>query len=197
MKLFGKLSGQLKRLDGKWGMAIKIYLVASFVFILYLGVSFAVVNISGLLSHQMVNVTKNRLRAILIKEELIPNNADYWEIFDVKRWNNDGFSRSVNMRREITDVVAEYIKALDDVDDANVIICFPEYSSNYYNPEGYPVSVSVVIKPAPHSDILQNRLKIEGIQKILLYAIPGLSADYIVITDNFGFLINDFSNQDA
>jgi flagellar M-ring protein FliF len=50
----------------------------------------------------------------------------------------------------------------------------------------------VIITPKPGSDIIENRKKIEGIQKILKFAIEGLRDDNIVITDQTGLVLNDF-----
>jgi flagellar M-ring protein FliF len=60
-----------------------------------------------------------------------------------------------------------------------------------------PVTASVIITPKPGSDIVQNRKKIEGIQKLLKFAIEGLSDDNIVITDHNGVVLNDFSGMAA
>ena len=135
--------------------------------------------------------TAQRAIAILTREDLIPANMDPWAIFDVERWTITDFERNVNLQRAITQTVTDHIKALDDVDNANVRIVFPE--DRLFVSEQNPVSASVVITPKPGSDIAQNRKKIEGIQKLLKFAVEGLRDENIVITDTTGLVLNDFA----
>jgi len=134
--------------------------------------------------------TAQRAIAILTREDLIPVNMDPWAIFDVERWTITDFERNVNLQRAITKTVTDHIKALDDVDNANVKIVFPE--DRLFASEQNAVTASVVIAPKPGSDIIQNRKKIEGIQKLLKFAIEGLKDENIVITDTTGLILNDF-----
>jgi len=135
--------------------------------------------------------TARRMRGILIREDLIPQGTDPWAIFDRDRWTITDFERNVNLRRAITQMVTDHIRALDDVDNADVTIVVPE--DRLFASEQNPVSASVIITPKPGSDILQNRKKIEGIQKLLKFAIEGLKDENIVITDQTGLVLNDFA----
>ena len=135
--------------------------------------------------------TAQRMRGILIREDLIPLGTDPWAIFDRDRWTITDFERNVNLQRAITQMVTDHIKALDDVDNANVRIVVPE--SKLFASEQNPVSASVIITKKPGSDLYENRKKIEGIQKIVKLAIEGLKDDNIVITDQTGLVLNDFA----
>jgi len=135
--------------------------------------------------------TARRIRGILIREDLIPQGIDPWAIFDRERWTQTDFERNVNLRRAITQMITDHIKALDDVDNANVNIVMPE--SRLFASEQNPVSASVIITKKPGSDINENRKKIEGIQKLLKFAIEGLKDENIVITDQTGLVLNDFA----
>jgi flagellar M-ring protein FliF len=137
--------------------------------------------------------TARRMRSLLIREDLIPTGTDPWAIFDRDRWTITDFERNVNLRRAITQMVTDHIKALDEVDDANVTIVSPERT--LFSSEQNPVTASVTIFPRPGSDIIQNRKKIEGIQKILKFAVEGLKDDSIVITDQAGLVLNDFTGM--
>ncbi|MDR1971577.1 MAG: flagellar M-ring protein FliF [Treponema sp.] len=139
--------------------------------------------------------TARRLRSLLIREDLIPSNADPWAIFDQDRWTITDFERDVNFRRAQTRMVTDHIKALDEVDDANVTVVFPERT--LFRSEQNPTTASVIITPKPGSDITANRKKIEGIQKLLRFAIEGLTDQNIVITDHAGNVLNDFENMAA
>jgi len=139
--------------------------------------------------------TARRMRGILIREDLIPTNIDPWAIFDRERWTITDFERNVNFRRAQTQMITDHIKAIDDVDDANVTIVVPE--KELFIKDQDPVTASVIIIPRPGSDITTNRKKIEGIQRLLKLAIQGLQDENIVITDQSGNMLNDFEGREA
>jgi flagellar M-ring protein FliF len=139
--------------------------------------------------------TARRMRAILIREDLIPTNADPWNIFDKERWTITDFERNVNFQRAQRQMIIDHIKAIDDIDDANVVFVVPE--RRLLGSEQDPVTASVSIIPKPGSDITRNIKKIEGIQKLLKFSIPGLQDDNIVITDQAGNILNDFTGMAA
>ncbi|MDR2072362.1 MAG: flagellar M-ring protein FliF [Spirochaetaceae bacterium] len=134
-----------------------------------------------------------KIRGILIREDLIPTGIDPWAIFDRERWTLTDFDRNVNFLRSQTQMVREHIKALDGVDDANVSIVMPK--DTLFLMDQNPATASVIITPTPGSDIGENRKKIEGIQKLLKYAIEGLKDENIVITDQTGVVLNDFAGM--
>jgi flagellar M-ring protein FliF len=143
----------------------------------------------------MVNdeATARRMRAILIREDLIPSGTDPWAIFDRDRWTITDFERNVNLQRAITQMVTDHIKALDDVDNAHVTIVQPEKA--LFTQDQDPVTASVILTPKPGSDITENRKKIEGVQKILKFAVQGLTDSNIVITNQNGLVLNDFEGM--
>ena len=135
--------------------------------------------------------TARRIRAILIREDLIPPRTDPWAIFDVERWTLTDFERDVNLQRALTRNLEQHILALDDVDAASVTLVVPK--SELFQEDQNPVSASVIITPKPGSDIAENRKKIEGIVKIIKFAVAGLKDENIVITDQNGLQLNDFT----
>ncbi|MDR1143240.1 MAG: flagellar M-ring protein FliF [Spirochaetaceae bacterium] len=134
--------------------------------------------------------TAKKMRGILIREDLIPRNTDPWSIFDRERWTITDFERNINFLRAQTQMVEDHIKALEGVDDAVVNIVIPK--DTLFLQDQNPVTASVTLIPTPGSDIGENRKKIEGIQKILQYAVEGLKDENIVITDQSGRELNDF-----
>lgn len=138
-------------------------------------------------------MTARRMRAILIREDLIPTNTDPWNIFDRERWTLTDFERNVNLQRANRQMITDHIKALDDVDNAEVIIVVPPKA--LFASEQESVSASVMLIPKPGSDITANRKKIEGIQKLIKFATPGLQDENIVITDQNGLVLNDFAGM--
>jgi flagellar M-ring protein FliF len=134
--------------------------------------------------------TARRIRAILIREDLIPPKTDPWAIFDVERWTLTDFERDVNLQRAITRNLEQHILALDDVDAASVTLVVPRHE--LFEEDQNPVTASVIITPKPGSDIMENRKKIEGIVSIIKFAVAGLQDENIVITDQNGLRLNDF-----
>jgi flagellar M-ring protein FliF len=139
--------------------------------------------------------TARRMRVILIRENLLPSGIDPWQVFDKERWTITDMERKVNFQRAQERMIADHIKAIQGVDNVELRIVWPK--RELFRSEQNPASAIVTIMPAPGSDITQNRMKIEGIQKILQFAIEGLSTDYIAITDHTGFVLNDFENMAA
>ena len=134
------------------------------------------------------------MRSLLIREDLIPSETDPWAIFDVERWTLTDFERDVNLRRAITSSLEQHIEALGDVDNAEVSLVMPE--KTLFASEQNPVTVSVVLTPRPGSDISENRNKIEGIVKLIQFAVEGLTEDNITILDFNGTILNDFKGME-
>ena len=137
--------------------------------------------------------TARKMRAILLREDLIPKNTDPWDLFDVERWTRTDFERNIDIRRAVIEEVRKHIKALDDIDDASVVVNLRQ--DKLFKSEENPVTASVILYPKPGSDIAKNPKKVEGIQKLLKYAVEGLSDDNITIADNEGTILNDFAGM--
>jgi flagellar M-ring protein FliF len=134
--------------------------------------------------------TARRIRIILFREDLIPPKTDPWAIFDVERWTLTDFERDVNLQRAITKSLEQHILSVDDVDAVSVTLVVPK--KELFEEDQKPVTASVIITPKPGSDIAGNRKKIEGIQKLIKFAVAGLKDENIVITDQNGIVLNDF-----
>jgi flagellar M-ring protein FliF len=140
--------------------------------------------------------TARRMRMILISEGLVPSGIDPWAVFDRERWTITDFERNVNFQRAQRQLVIDHIKAIDAVDDVNVIIQWP--ARELFRSDQRPVTASVIITPKPGSNITQspqNRRQIEGIQTLLQFAIEGIQTEHIVITDHTGQRLNDFESM--
>jgi len=129
-------------------------------------------------------------RAILVREDLVPTGTDPWELFDIDRWTITDFERNVNLRRAITSQLEQHIKALADVDNVTVSLVIPEDS--LFAEDQDPTTAAVTIIPRPGSDIRENRQKVEGLEKLIQFAVPGLQKENISITDETGRILNDF-----
>ena len=111
----------------------------------------------------------------------------------MERWTRTDFERKVDLRRAIIEEVRRHIKALDDVDDASVVVNVPDNAM--FSSEQNPVTASVILYPKPGSDITTNRKKVEGIQKLLKLAVEGLKDEDITISDNQSNILNDFAGM--
>lgn len=136
--------------------------------------------------------TAQRARAILVRENLIPQGTDPWAIFDVDRWTITDFERNINVRRAVTAQVEQHIRALDDVDDVSLTLVMPE--DKLFSEDQNPVTASVKLTLKPGSDFAQNRKKVEGVEKLIMFAVEGLAKENIVITDSSGVQLNEFAN---
>ncbi len=149
----------------------------------------AEVSATGIISVED-DATARRMRAILVREDLVPSSVSPWDLFDTERWTTTDFERNVNLRRSITEVVTQHIESLEDIDRANVVITMPERTT--FASEQQPVTASVIIYPRPGSDISSSKKKVEGIQKLLIKAVEGLTAENVTISDSSGNILNDF-----
>ena len=96
-----------------------------------------------------------RLRAILIREDLIPPQTDPFSIFEVDRFSMTDFERNVNLQRALTRNLEQHITALDDVVAANVTLVVPE--TELFAEDQNPTTASIIITPRLGSDILDNQ----------------------------------------
>lgn len=136
--------------------------------------------------------TAQRMVAILMREDLIPSGTSPWDIFKMDRWSLTDFERNINLRQAVTENLQDHIEALDDVDSAQVTLVMPE--DKLFAEDQNPVTASVIITPRPGSDIVTDRKKIEGIVKLVQFAVEGLVVDNIVISDYRGSVLNDFGD---
>ncbi len=136
--------------------------------------------------------TAQRMVAILMREDLIPSGTSPWDIFKMDRWSLTDFERNINLRQAVTENLQDHIQALDDVDSAQVTLVLPE--DKLFAEDQNPVTASVIITPRPGSDIVSNRKKIEGIVKLVQFAVEGLIVDNIVISDYRGSVLNNFGD---
>ena len=109
----------------------------------------------------------------------------------MERWTTTDFERDVNLQRAVTKQLEQHIMALDDVDNVSVTLVVPK--TELFQADQKPTSASIILTPKPGSDISTNRKKIEGVQRLIKMAVAGLLDENIVITDQTGVQINDFT----
>jgi len=136
--------------------------------------------------------TAQRMVAILMREDLIPKETSPWDVFKMDRWSVTDFERNVNLRQAITTSIEQHIESLDEVDSAQVTLVIPEQT--LFEEDQNPVTASVIITPTPGSDFTENRKKIEGIEKLVMFGVEGLEKENLVISDQNGIVLNDFAD---
>jgi flagellar M-ring protein FliF len=129
------------------------------------------------------------LRMRLGQEGIIPSNVKGWELFDTQKFTTTDFERNVNLQRAIIGEMVKHLKTLEDIEDVNIEVAFPKES--LYSEYQGEITASVVIVPAPHSDISENKQKIKGIVKLVAMGIPNLKEENVVVVDNKGNVLSD------
>ena len=136
-----------------------------------------------------------RMIALLMREDLVPKNAAPWDVFKMDRWTTTDFERNVNLRRAISVSLEQHIESLVDVDRARITLVMPEKS--LFTEDQKEVSASIIITPHPGSDIVSNPKKIQGIIKLVKFAVEGLEDKNITISDTAGNVLSDFAGMAA
>lgn len=130
-----------------------------------------------------------RLRGILIREDLMPAQTDPFSVFDLGRFSVTDFERSVNLQRALTRSLEQHIEAVDDVAVAHVTLVVP--ARELFAEDQLPTTASIVITPRQGSGILDDPQRVLGIQRLVQFAVAGLSAEHIVILGPRGVQVND------
>ncbi|MBU1078169.1 MAG: flagellar M-ring protein FliF [Spirochaetes bacterium] len=137
---------------------------------------------------------KQYIKMKLAQEGLIPQGIKGWDLFDTQKWTTTDFERNINKRRAIIGEITRHLKLLEDIEEASIQITMP--AKELYIDEDTPWKASVIITPSPYSDILKNKKKIKGIISLVAFGVDKLRADNIVVSDNHGNILSDFSDED-
>lgn len=133
------------------------------------------------------------LRMRLGQDSLLPTGIKGWELFDTEKWTTTDFERNVMKRRAIIGAMIRHLRMLEDIEDVKLTVSMPE--SSLYISKTQPWKASVTIIKKPFSDIYKNKKKIKGIISLVANGIDRLLAENIVVTDNTGNIISDFSDD--
>jgi len=134
------------------------------------------------------------LRMRLGQDDFLPQDIKGWELFDTEKWTTTDFERNVTKRRAIIGAMTRHIKMLEDVEDVSLTVSMPEGS--LYMSSDEPWKASVTILASPYSDIYENKKKIKGIIRLVVNGIDKLKEENVVVTDNKGIILSDFSDED-
>lgn len=137
--------------------------------------------------------TATKMRSLLITEGLVPASVDPFASFFDRGWSTTDADQNVKLQQAITRTIKKHLEELADVASADVTLVLPE--DKLFKADQKPVSASVILKAKPMSDLYSNRRKILGIQRLILSAVEGLTAENCVITDSEGNILNDFEGM--
>lgn len=137
---------------------------------------------------------KRYIKMKLAQEGVIPTGIKGWDLFDTQKWTTTDFERNVNKRRAVIGEITKHIKLLDNIEDVSIQITMPE--KELYIDEDTPWKASVIITPGPYSDITKNKDKIKGIINIVAFGVDKLAPANIVVSDNHGNILSDFSDEE-
>jgi flagellar M-ring protein FliF len=136
--------------------------------------------------------TAKRVRMVLNENDLIPKGTDPWALFDVEKWTTTDFERDVNLQRAITKQLEQHILAVDAVDNVSVTLVVPK--TELFTEDQKEVSASIILTPKVGVDLGTSRRQVEGIQRLIKLAVAGLKDENIVIADQNGIVLNDFTS---
>ncbi len=138
--------------------------------------------------------TSKYLRMKLGQEGILPQGIKGWELFDIEKFTTTDFERNVKLQRAIIGEIEKSLKMLDDIEDVQLLVSVKK--PTLYSEEETPMTASVVITPAPYSDITKNKKKIKGIVDLVAHGIDGLKPENIVVVDNKGNVLSDLLYED-
>ena len=135
--------------------------------------------------------TARKVRAILASENIAAPNPfeDYYQ----RDWSTTDSDQLVKLNKALQEELRQYVLTVDGIRDASVIIVRPE--KTLFTADQKPVTAAVKIRTDSNSDILTNRRKIQGLQRLILAGVEGLTEENLVITDWEGNQLNDFSGM--
>lgn len=137
--------------------------------------------------------TARKMRSILISEGLVPSNIDPFAGYYERSWSTTDAEQNVRLKNAITQSLKQHLEAISDISAAFVTIVLPE--NELFSADQKPVSASVILKTTPNSNITVDRKRVLGIQRLILSAVEGLTAENLTISNADGNILNDFEGM--
>ena len=137
--------------------------------------------------------TARKMRSILVTEGLTPSNVDIFEGFYNRGWSTTDKEQNIRLKNLITQNLKMHLESLSDISSANVTLVLPE--NELFASDQKPVSASVILNIKPSTNLANERKRLLGIQKLILSAVEGLTAENLTISDMDGNVLNDFEGM--
>lgn len=139
--------------------------------------------------------TKNKIIMKLAQEGALPKGKyTFLDIIKDKKLTSSKFENSIKLRAALEGKLEELLKASDLIYDADVSFTMPEPS--LFVKERPPVKVAVVLTPEWNVNLQENKKAIKGIEELVVNSIDGATKENVVITDNYGVKLNDFTDEE-
>ncbi len=139
--------------------------------------------------------TKNKVIMMLAQEGAMPKGKyTFLDIINSKKLTSSKFENDIRLRAALEGKLEELLMASPDIDNADVTFTMPE--PTVFVKEREPVKVAVVLTPAYNVDLRENKKAIKGIQALIVNSIDRATVENVVITDNHGIRLNDFSDEE-
>ena len=137
--------------------------------------------------------TARRMREILISENLVPSSVDPWAGFYDRSWSTTDADQNVKLKNTIQKQLKQHIESIAEIQLADVNIVLPD--NQLFTADQNPVTASVIIKTTPMSSLLEDKKRVQGLQRLILSAVEGLKEENLIITDVDGNQVNDFEGM--
>lgn len=137
--------------------------------------------------------TARKMRSILVTEGLTPSNVDIFEGFYNRSWSTTDKEQNIRLKNLITQNLKMHLESLSDISSANVTLVLPE--NELFASDQKPVSASVILNIKSSGNLANERKRLLGIQKLILSAVEGLTAENLTISDMDGNVLNDFEGM--
>ena len=108
--------------------------------------------------------------------------------------DEDSLSRNVNKRREAVRDLAARLEARDEIEQVSIDIKVPDWK--LMKDLEHPWKASVVIRPAPFSYILSNKLKIREIKEFIASEFIYMKSDGVTVFDKEGNEAYGFTDEE-
>ena len=137
--------------------------------------------------------TKRRIIPVLNDENLIPSNVDIWGDYFTRNWSTTDADQKVKYQKKKEEELRKFIESYSDIDHAEVSV--PPVEEKLFKSDQNPQTCSVILYPSSGSSILKDRKRLEGLQRAILAAVPGLTQEFLIITDSTGAQVNNFEDM--
>jgi len=137
---------------------------------------------------------KNRVIMQLAETGFMPRSKyGFLDIIQSKNITSSKFENDVKIRAAVESKLEEMLRASDIIEEADVSFTMPEKSVFTRNED--PVKVAVLLTPKYGVELKEYRSVIKGYQELIVNSIDRATAENIVITNNRGEKLNDFTNE--
>lgn len=139
--------------------------------------------------------TRNKVIMDLAEQGFMPQDSYSWkDILNSNNMTSTEFLNNIKKRAAVESKLENMIKSSDLIQSVDVNFTVPERS--VFVRDQNPVKVAVKLTPMWGVDLLENRNAIKGYQGLILNSIDGATEENLVITDNTGIILNDFTGED-